>query len=310
MFNELKQRYDNAVNGIAGKYFEEAYVKRLKFEKVCSLLSDEESRNLYVSEIARCLLKCFLSGDNASVWTGLMSNAEWARHLQQAADPELLWLLKSFTYPPKERAMMHYFIATTFILEQYRYKDIVDVSKGDICIDCGACLGDTTLWMVKSGAKEVHSFEIDKENIECLQKTISSNSVDRKVKIVQKAVSSREGGVIYYSKNQGNVGGGTVSFEEKEGSYPVEVCRLDDYCKEAKVIPDFIKMDIEGAEMSALNGAREVIAKHAPKLAICIYHSWEDRFNIPLLINEINPSYRMYLKKSHPSAETVLLCTV
>lgn len=308
MFEELKRTYRDAVEGASLRFFEEAYSKRLKFEKVCSLLSDEESKRLYVSEVARCLLKCFISGDNPSIWTGLMSNAEWAGWMNKAGDPENLWLLKNFTYPKDEELMMRYFIATTFLLEQYRYKDVVNVSKDDVCIDCGACLGDTAIWMTMQGAKEVHSFEIDKDNIKCLKKTVAERGAN--VKIVQKAVSDQAGGTIYYVRNKENIGGGTVSSKELPNSYPVEVCTLDNYCRENKIVPDFIKMDIEGAETSALNGARGVIARYSPKLAICIYHSWEDRFNIPILINEINPNYKMFLKKSHPFAETVLLCTI
>lgn len=60
--------------------------------------------------------------------------------------------------------------------------------------------------------------------------------------------------------------------------------------------PNFIKMDIEGAEEKAIIGAKKVIEKYSPILAIAIYHKAEDLWRIPMLINSINSSYNMYLR--------------
>ena len=66
--------------------------------------------------------------------------------------------------------------------------------------------------------------------------------------------------------------------------------------KEKKISKvDFIKMDIEGAEINALNGARKTIQKFRPKLAIAVYHSIKEHYTIPQLIKEIEPGYRLYL---------------
>ena len=45
-------------------------------------------------------------------------------------------------------------------------------------------------------------------------------------------------------------------------------------------------MDIEGAELDALNGAKATIRKHLPKLAVCLYHVQEHLWEIPLKIND------------------------
>ena len=74
------------------------------------------------------------------------------------------------------------------------------------------------------------------------------------------------------------------------------------------VYPTFIKMDIEGAEVNAIKGAKNTLMKYKPKLAISIYHKWSHRWEIPLMLKEIVPDYKFYLKKSHPTAETVLFC--
>lgn len=71
----------------------------------------------------------------------------------------------------------------------------------------------------------------------------------------------------------------------------------------------FIKLDIEGAEMDALIGARMSIKKWKPRLAVCVYHRREDLVEIPLYIHGLVPEYKMYLRHySTCRAETVLYC--
>ena len=69
-------------------------------------------------------------------------------------------------------------------------------------------------------------------------------------------------------------------------------------------------MDIEGAELDALEGAKITIQKHHPKLAVCIYHKWEHHWDIPIFVHDLCPEYRMYLKKSQPYGETVLFAVL
>ena len=69
----------------------------------------------------------------------------------------------------------------------------------------------------------------------------------------------------------------------------------------------FIKMDIEGAEMKALQGASRAIAEQHPKLAICLYHHPEHILSVPLLILSLYPGYRFYLRHyTFTNSETVL----
>ena len=99
--------------------------------------------------------------------------------------------------------------------------------------------------------------------------------------------------------------GGRLSTEAEQNSTAIPVVKLDSVpeCQDAT----WIKMDIEGAEMSALQGARELITRNHPKLTICIYHSKEDTIRIAEYIHELVPEYKLYVRHhTRTNNETVL----
>ena len=60
---------------------------------------------------------------------------------------------------------------------------------------------------------------------------------------------------------------------------------------------DFIKFDVEGAEREALLGCREAVGRCAPDLQVALYHKSEDLFALPLLVRELRPTYRLFLRR-------------
>jgi len=59
---------------------------------------------------------------------------------------------------------------------------------------------------------------------------------------------------------------------------------------------DYIKLDIEGAEQDAIEGAQHTIKMYTPILAICIYHKAEDWYKVPQKVLDINPRYQIYIR--------------
>ena len=92
----------------------------------------------------------------------------------------------------------------------------------------------------------------------------------------------------------------------------VATITIDDFVAEQLLQKvDLIKMDIEGAERLALQGAVQTIQRWKPKLAIPIYHREDDYLIISELISKILPSYKMYMAHHSPHfSETVLYCAV
>ena len=72
----------------------------------------------------------------------------------------------------------------------------------------------------------------------------------------------------------------------------------------------FIKMDIEGSEMRALNGMQATVKGRHPKLYICAYHRNEDLFALPLKVWELDDSYKIYFRHSKyiPAWESNFYC--
>ena len=72
----------------------------------------------------------------------------------------------------------------------------------------------------------------------------------------------------------------------------------------------YVKMDVEGAEAETLMGMKELINRCHPKLLISAYHKPDDFITLPLLLDEICPEYRMYLRRNRclPAWEIQLYC--
>ena len=60
---------------------------------------------------------------------------------------------------------------------------------------------------------------------------------------------------------------------------------------------DYVKYDVEGAETEALMGSAETIRRDAPALLVSAYHRSGDLFRLPLLVHELNPAYKLYLRR-------------
>ncbi len=73
---------------------------------------------------------------------------------------------------------------------------------------------------------------------------------------------------------------------------------------------DYIKYDVEGSEREAILGSENLIKKYSPRLLISLYHRSEDIFELPELIKEINPKYKLYLRRYRyiPAWDLNLIC--
>lgn len=167
----------------------------------------------------------------------------------------------------------------------------------EIFVDVGAFTGDTVqefISAVHGEYKAIHAFEPEPGAWERLQKSVIGF---QNVTCWNTGVGDREGEIGFSF-------GGSSSKADQSGKQTVQIQTLDNLLGTVPVT--YLKMDIEGMERSALRGARKIIQRYRPKLAICAYHSNADMILIPKLIWEIDPDYRIYCRHySHALVETI-----
>jgi FkbM family methyltransferase len=170
--------------------------------------------------------------------------------------------------------------------------DLLELRSDEQLIDCGAFDGDTVRAFLKrqdEAFASVDSFEPDPANFKKLEGYVSNlrPPLRAKVRVHPCAVGSRTEIVRF------NAQANEASFVGA-GELEVRCVDLDHYL--AGRAPTYIKMDIEGFEPEALQGASGIIRQHAPVLAICVYHKQDHVWRLPLLMRSLSEEYRLYLR--------------
>lgn len=172
---------------------------------------------------------------------------------------------------------------------QYFDPSIFNLSEEEIFLDCGAWNGDTIQQFIKvtyGKYRDVVSFEPTLKQYEQIVNMIEKEKL-KNIKVYNLAVWNCKD-KLNFNVNEDS------SKIDYNGNDQVNADALDNILESVPVT--FIKMDIEGAEKQALLGAKNIIKKYKPKLAISVYHKPEDIYEIPLLIKEIVPEYKLYLR--------------
>lgn len=178
-----------------------------------------------------------------------------------------------------------------FLLNPYHFKDF-SVQKGDVILDVGAYIGDTALLLshMTKGDCTIHSFEISPPNYDTLRKNIANNKLSN-IYANQLGIYSSSNTELTFTHSR-EATSLVCGRANRGGVYTVNTITIDDYVNSSSLDRvDFIKMDIEGAEMEALKGAVKTIMTFKPRLAISIYHLWSDPYEIPRFISKLCPQY-------------------
>ena len=286
----------------------EVIANRPGFERTYNLL-DGTSRILLVELLELRILGAKhvrLSRSNPAYWREY--NSIDRRFLQERSVLRTRdWTLNRYRIPRQSGSIdliAHPLtVLNTYSLDMYSHPD-VSVEPGDVVIDAGGCWGDTALCFADRAGPHgrVYTFEFVEENLDVLRRNLALNpGLAERVTVVETALGETTGITLSYSP----AGPGTAL---GSGPCSVDIISIDDFVDEQRLERvDFIKMDIEGAELDALRGAERTLRRLAPKLAISVYHKPLDLAEIPAFLDDLDVGYRFFLDHfTIHSEETVL----
>lgn len=188
------------------------------------------------------------------------------------------------------------------IAEERQYFDLpyLTLTDNEVFVDAGGFNGDTTLQFIKATDnkyKKIYVFEPNKILADDCRKKLSNVM---NCTVIQKGVWNDKQVLRFIEDDEGS-----RIVDEVEKITEIETITIDEILNGEQAT--YIKMDVEGAEMNALKGAKKTICKYKPKLAISVYHKRDDIWKIPMLLLQYNPEYKFYLRVySFTGNDTVL----
>ena len=184
-----------------------------------------------------------------------------------------------------------------YLMDAYSEKDelYAELNRVEIksYIDAGAYNGDTAKEAIEYFPHlcEIIAIEPDPKNYKKLTK-FSDTVTSHKISAVNAAVWSEVGGGEFLaSGNRNSSVSSTASYQHKDTE--VNLISIDSL----NASPDYIKYDVEGAELDALIGSKNTVISHKPTMLVSLYHRSRDIFEIPNYIGREYPFYRMELRR-------------
>lgn len=157
-------------------------------------------------------------------------------------------------------------------------------------IDCGAYDGDTFAELVKQPGIACHQaflLEPDPDNHAALVRRIAGHYPQA---VCLPLAAADRYGILTFTSGQG--GGSAIG---TDGDIHVAAAALDEMFPQGRA--DFIKLDVEGAEALVLQGARHLIQRNRPVLAVSLYHNPADIWELPELLFGMCEDYRFYIRQ-------------
>jgi FkbM family methyltransferase len=247
------------------------------------IFTDEHSKGLYIAKLA-----LMASNQNFELFKNF---------IQKYSQPVLEYGFGNYEGTP----------------EDYYYfnNDVLNISQSEVYVDVGAYDGDTVHTFVETCKKnrvdytKIHAFEPDPQ---CYKALIENTAGYHDVICNQAGVWSQSQ-IMKFSTSENGIHDQAGKIDQY-GNIEIKVFSLDDYFRGEKVT--FVKMDPGGNIIpEAIQGAANTIAQYRPKLALGSYHAAKSLFEIPLLVHQICPDYKLYLRhNTYHLCDTDLLATL
>jgi len=181
----------------------------------------------------------------------------------------------------------------------YAPQGLFEFTDDEVYVDGGAYDGDTIrtfINRVRGRFADVYAFEPDPVTFDKLRANFRD---EPRVHPIHAGLYSHGGSLRF----RDDASRGAIFADDGEIEMPVTT--IDDVLGDRRLT--YVKMNIEGAEIDALNGGQRAIRKWLPRLAISVYHRASDLWRIPQLVLDLSPDYDLYLRQHDGGIiETVL----
>jgi FkbM family methyltransferase len=233
-------------------------------------------------------------GDNRADISANLSCYQWVYdHLADEESRETFRKVVQFRYTFDLEFMRGF----SMRIDQQYFEDFVKFGPDEVFVDGGGYDGQTTLGFA-SRAKAYQQIYYFEPSPEMMANSKEKLGHLKRIQFIQRGLFSREGSVKF------DASAGPASRISDSGAMEIQLTTLDKAVSEAISL---IKLDIEGAEFEAINGASNHIRAGNPLIAVCVYHNQSDFWRIPQRILELNDRYKMYLRHySEGILETVM----
>lgn len=180
------------------------------------------------------------------------------------------------------------------------YQNILKLNSNETIVDLGAYDGDTIREFTdftNGSYNKIIALEPDEKNYKKLRR----NTADMDNLLLYNMGAWSQKDTLIFDKQSSR------NSKLSSKGVPIKVTDIDSLIDCPVTM---IKMDIEGSELQALEGAKKTINAYTPKLYVCAYHRNEDMFSLPIKILEINPDYKIYFRHSPyiPAWESNFYC--
>ncbi len=167
------------------------------------------------------------------------------------------------------------------------FENILKPSETEVYADLGAYTGDTVAEFLKhtnGRYGKIYAIEPNPRNF----RKLTENTQNLQNIALIHAFASEKCGKTTVLK-----GGGRM-IRRSDVGVEIDVVTLDSVLQGERC--NYIKYDVEGEELQALNGSKQTIAAFKPKLNVALYHRVGDIFELPLKVLELNPNYKIYMR--------------
>ena len=168
--------------------------------------------------------------------------------------------------------------------KDYAYT-LLGLNNNEVYVDCGAFIGDTVAEFRDKviGYNFIYAIEPDGRTY---KKLCANTEGMKSIRYINAAVSDKTGSTTFFAA-------GSRGSRQNGIGVEIPTVSIDDILEGKSA--SYIKMDVEGMEADAIEGARETIKKCRPKMYLSCYHRSEDLFDIPLRVLSIRNDYKLHI---------------